>query len=131
VFLGRRPEEQIDTQLYAFYTGLLHAIDDPVFKGGDWDLCERTGWPDNRSFENIVAWAWKKNGDRYLIVVNLSDQQSQGLVKITDHTLQGSHCRLVDALSSGTYYRSGDEMIEQGLYVDLPPWGYHFFRFHA
>jgi len=129
VFLGRRPEEPIDKGLYVFYKELLHAIDDPVFKGGDWNLCERNGWPNNRSFENIVAWAWKKHGGIYLIVINLSDQQSQGLVKVADHMLRGSDFRLADVLSSNVYYRSGDEMIDQGLYVDLPPWHYHFFRF--
>lgn len=129
VFLGRRPEESVNMELYVFYTKLLHAIDDPVFKGGDWTLCERTGWPDNGSFENIVAWTWKKDRDRYLVAVNLSDLQCQALVKASDDALRGSRCRLTDVLSAETYERNGDEMFAQGLYVDLQPWHYHFLRF--
>ena len=129
VFLGRRPEESVNMELYVFYTKLLHAIDDPVFKGGDWKLCERTGWPDNGSFENIVAWTWQKDRDRYLVAVNLSDLQCQALVKASDDALRGSRCRLTDVLSGETYERNGDEMFAQGLYVDLQPWHYHFLRF--
>jgi hypothetical protein len=129
VFLGRRPEEPVNMELYVFYTKLLHAIDDPVFKGGDWKLCERTGWPDNGSFENIVAWTWKKDRDRYLVAVNLSDLQCQALVKASDDALRGSRCRLTDVLSGETYERNGDELFAQGLYVDLQPWHYHFLRF--
>jgi hypothetical protein len=129
VFLGRRPEEPVDKELCAFYTTLLRAINDPVFKGGDWKLCERTGWPDNRSFENIVVWAWKKDPHRYLVTVNLSDQQCQAIVKVADDALRGSHGRLADLLSGETYEYSGDEMLTRGLYVDLRPWHYHFFRF--
>jgi hypothetical protein len=129
VFLGRRPEEPVDKELCAFYTKLLQAINDPVFKGGDWKLCERTGWPDNHSFENIVAWAWKKDADRYLVAVNLSDRQCQAIVKVADDALRGCHGRLRDLLSGETYEYSGDEMLARGLYVDLRPWHYHFFRF--
>jgi len=129
VFLGRRPEEPLDIELSVFYTKLLHAMDDPVFRGGDWKLCERTGWPDNGSFENIVAWTWKKDRDRYLVAVNLSDLQCQALVKASDDALRGSRCRLTDVLSAETYERNGDEMFAQGLYVDLQPWHYHFLRF--
>jgi hypothetical protein len=129
VFLGRRPEEPVDKELCAFYTMLLQAINDPVFKGGDWKLCERTGWPDNRSFENIVAWAWRKDADRYLVAVNLSDHQCQAMVKVADDAVRGCHGRLRDLLSGETYQYSGDEMLDRGLYVDLGPWHYHFFRF--
>ena len=73
VFLDRRPHEAIDHELPVFYTKLLEAINRPVFREGEWSLCERTGWPDNPSFLNLVAWSWRKDDERYLIVVNLSD----------------------------------------------------------
>jgi hypothetical protein len=38
-----------------FYVKLLAAINDPVFREGRWNLCERTGWPDNPSYQNVVA----------------------------------------------------------------------------
>lgn len=129
VFLGRRPQEIVDQDLQEFYKKLTSAIDSPVFKDGNWTLCERTGWPDNRSCENLVCWTWKKDSDRYLIVVNLSDSQSQGLVKVADYELRKASWRLLDALSGETFNRQGDEVFSRGLYVDLGPWRYHFLRF--
>lgn len=129
VFLGRRPPEAVDQELQEFYKKLVLAINSPTFKKGDWTLCERTGWSDNRSCENLVCWAWKKDSDYYLIVVNLSDSGSQGLVKVADHALQAASWHLSDLFSGETFDRQGDQMCSLGLYVDLGPWCYHFLRF--
>ncbi len=67
VFLARRPPELADPALQAFYKKLLDAIDAPVFREGQWELCQCTGWPDNPSYQNLVAWGWVKDNDRYLI----------------------------------------------------------------
>ena len=130
VFLGRRPEEPIDNELQDFYTKLLRAINSPVFREGGWNLCERTGWPDNRSYETVVAWAWNKDGDRYLIVVNLTDSPAQALIKVGFDDLGGNQWRLTDLLSGATYERDGDGMLSPGLYVDLPAWSYHFLQLY-
>jgi hypothetical protein len=90
-------------------------------------LCERTGWPDNQSCQNIVAWLWRKDNERYLIVVNLSDAGAQAEVKIGWDDIAGKTWRLADLMSGAEFERSGDEMAS-GLYVDLGPWSYHFLR---
>jgi Alpha amylase, catalytic domain len=131
VFLGRRPDEPVDHALRDFYTKLLRAINAPIFREGDWSLCERTGWPDNISFENVVAWRWNWNGEVYLIVVNLSDSRSQAQVRVPWNQLQGRQWSLADLLSDAIYDGHGDEMFSPGLYVDLQPWGYHFLRFSS
>jgi hypothetical protein len=128
VFLGRRPEEPVDEELRDFYTKLLLAINSSIFRKGDWSLCDRTGWPDNASFENIVAWSWNGDGDRYLIVVNLSGAVAQAHVQVSWDDLKGKHWRLTDLLSGAVYERDGDEVLSPGLYVDLQPWGCHFLR---
>ena len=128
VFLGRRPDEPIDEDLLAFYRKLLKAIDKPVFRTGDWTLCERSGWADNSSFLNLVAWNWAHNGERYLVVVNLSDTKSEGQVHLP-WTEGGSRTWILnDLLSDVVYERSGSEMISPGLYVELEPWGYNVFE---
>jgi hypothetical protein len=99
-----------------------------AFSDGGWSLCERRGWPDNQSFKNIVAWSWDKNDDRYLIVVNLSDNGSQARVKVPWNDLQSESWRLTDAFSGATYDREGDELSALGLYVDLAPWNFHFLQ---
>ena len=130
VFLGRRPNEPPDKGLEDFYRRLLAAIDNPAFRQGDWRLCERTGWPDNSSFQNIVAWTWRLYNDRWLIVVNLSDSACQALAKLGFDDLAGGQWLLRDLLSGVSYERAGNEMSSEGLYVDLGPWAYHFLRFH-
>ena len=47
VFLGRRPVEPVDPDLQAFYHTLLKAASWEGLRNGNWQLCERTGWPDN------------------------------------------------------------------------------------
>ena len=126
VFLGRAPQEPIDEALGAFYRGLLTALRHHVFKEGDWVLCDRTGWPDNASFENLVCWAWVGDNERYVIVVNLSGGRVQARVRIPWDDIHGQILKLEDALSGAVFDRSGDEMGGEGLYVDLPGWGYHF-----
>ena len=131
VFLARRPDEPVDANLQQFYRDLLQAIDQPVFRNGEWRLCERSGWPDNQSFQNIVAWRWSDEHDFYLIAVNLSDSPAQAQIALGLDQLGGKQWRLSDQLSGAIYDRDGDAMLSPGLYVDLPAWGYYFLRFAA
>ena len=129
VFLGRRPDEAVDQELQGFYKKLLAAINHPVFRGGDWQLCERTGWPDNQSFLSLVAWSWRKEDERYLIVINLSESQAQGQVRIPWLEVAGRKWQLNDLMSGASFERDGDPMLFTGLYVDLGPWNFHFLQF--
>lgn len=129
VFLARRPPESSNPNLERFYRSLLLAIDRPVFRTGAWCLCDRTGWVDNASYQNLVAWTWHDQDERYLVVVNLSDCTSQARIQMPATNLGGATWILLDVLSSTTYERSGDEMHSPGLYVELGPWAYHFFHF--
>ena len=126
VQLGRRPLEPANGNLLGFYQRLLTAADTPAIREGEWQLCERTGWPDNQSCMNLVAWCWRKEDERCVIVVNLSDARSQARVPVPWDDLGGRTWRLTDPLSGRVYKRSGGEMREPGLYVDLEGWGFHF-----
>ena len=126
VQLRRRPDESDDPDLEAFYRSLLSAVRAPALREGEWRLCEGTGWPDNPSCMNLVAWCWRKGEERHLIIVNLSDFRSQARVRMPWDDLAGRSWRLTDALSGAAYDRDGDEMRDPGLYVELEAWGYHF-----
>jgi hypothetical protein len=128
VFLGRRPVEHIDEVLQTFYGELLAAINAPVFRDGEWKLCARSGWPDNLSFQKLVAWSWLRADDRYLIVTNLSDYIVQARIQIPWEDGREETWRLRDALSGATYDREGAEMVGPGLYVELGPWNFSFFQ---
>ena len=121
-FLGRRPQEPIDTERQAFYKKLLTAIHAPVFRQGQWTLCPRSGWPDNSSYQNLGAWSWSNGDDRRLVLVNLSDRAAQARVRVPWDDVGGKVWRLDDALSGSSYDRDGTEIQVEGLYVELAPW---------
>jgi glycosidase len=129
VQLGRGPEEPEDPELKAFYRTLLRAVRAPAFRAGEWLLCERTGWPDNPSYLNLVAWCWRKAEEKHLIIVNLSETRSQARIPLPWDHLTGRSWRLTDALSGAVFDRDGDELRDPGLYVELEAWGYHFLTF--
>jgi hypothetical protein len=131
VFLARRPDEPADDALGEFYRNLLRATSDDAFRNGQWQLCERSGWPDNGSFMNLVAWCRRHDEHRYLIVVNLSDARSQAAVRVPWDDLRGRTWRLNDVLNGESYPRCGDELCGPGIHVDLTPWAWHFFRLHS
>jgi hypothetical protein len=107
VFLSRGPEEEPDADLRAFYSRLLG------LELRDWRLLDVSGWPDNASTRNLVAW----RGAEHLVVVNLSDAPAQGVVPIEVDGV------LTDLLTDARYERSGES-----LYVALDPWGAHAFH---
>lgn len=129
VFLGRRPDELVDEALRAFSRQLMQAVNKPVLRDGDWSLCVRTGWPDNQSFRNLVVWTWRKDEERYLIAVNFSDSSVQAETQLSWADLAGTGWRLQDVLSGAACDRDGNQMLSPGLYVELQPWGFHFFQF--
>jgi hypothetical protein len=131
VFLARSPVEPIDTDLRAFYHTLLVAVEEAGLREGRWQLCERTGWPDNGSYINLVAWCWDQGEARHLIVVNLSQDQSQARVHLPWKDLVGKMWQLTDMLNGDVFERDGSEIQSVGLYVDLPAWRFHFLRFQA
>jgi hypothetical protein len=128
VFLSRRPVEAVDHDLVAFYGRLLKETDCDLFRNGEWRLGESSGWPDNQSCRNILTWCWARDEERYLVVVNFSDATSQALIRVPWDEVREHVWRLDDKLSGETFDRSGNDMRDAGLYVELGPWQYHLFQ---
>lgn len=129
VFLSRRPDELVDTDQQAFYRKLMKIMNRPVFHEGEWILCEPSGWPGNEGFQNLVAWSWSKDQEKYMIAVNFSGSPSQARVPVLWAGLAGRTWHLIDRLSDATYERDGDQMLSPGLYVELGPWACHLLEF--
>ena len=129
VFLGRYPKEQTDETLLAFYRTFLPAVADPTFRNGSWRLCERSGWPGDDRYQNLVAWSWE--GDtRWLIVVNLSDGTAAGLIRAPWDDLRGRMWNLSDPTHPSqdvAFERSGDDLVD-GFFVEMDGWNWHMFR---
>jgi hypothetical protein len=148
VFLSRRPAEALDQDLADWYRRLLVTIDSHRVRAGAWRLLEVTGWPDNDSCRNLLAWSWTAEswtaeswtaeswtGDvsagegrdgRHLVVVNFSGERAQGRIPLGWPDLPGRDWHLAGLLpEGGTFDHAGDELASPGLFVDLPPWQFH------
>ncbi len=126
VFLSRRPDERPDLDLANWYHGLLAAVAGYRVRTGTWRLLEVTGWPDNQSCHNLVAWSWVADpGDRHVVVVNLSGQPAQARIRLDWPDLAGRSWRLTDILSQDVFERDGAELAGAGLFVALGPWRFN------
>jgi glycosidase len=130
--LARGPEEPIDQDLEQFYNRLLAELGESVVRDGRWQLLEcRPAWDGNWTADCFVANSWTGvDGAKRLIVVNYSDHQSQCYVAIPWPEVEGQTWRLRDRMGSVLFERNGTDLAGQGLYLDMPAWGYHVFDLH-
>ena len=124
VFLARRPDEEPDADLRAFYDRLLGALGDDVFHSGRWEQGACSGWDD--TWQNLLCWGWRGERPAKLVVVNFGDTGAAGHVSLPWDEFPGHEWQLDDASSGESYERSGDDL-RTGLYVALEPWAWHLF----
>jgi hypothetical protein len=125
VLLGRRPKEPDDPDLRAFHLELVEGAH--RFRGGQWALSDATGWPDNQSCTQLLAWSWTGGDGRALVIVNYADESASAMVHPRWHDVAGRTWWLDDLLTGNRYERDGDDIAANGLYVALPPWESHLF----
>ncbi|WP_405475729.1 alpha-amylase [Streptomyces canus] len=123
VFLRRRPQEPVDEPLRAFYGRLLPAA--AAVRRGDWRPLTPTGWPDNDTHRDLLAWTWTHADARHLVVVNDSERPAQARLPLPWDDLRGRVCRATDLLTGALYDRDGGELSDCGLFVSLEGWGCH------
>ena len=128
VQIRRGPVEVPDLTLISFYDQLIACLKEPVFREGAWQLLDaRSAWAGNGTHAAFIAFAWSDLDERRLIVVNYSSHPSQCYLALPWDNLSGNTWRLTDRLGTAVYDRSGDDLSNRGLYLDLPAWGYHVF----
>jgi hypothetical protein len=129
--LGRRPDEQPDHDLRAFYERLLAVLAREEVHDGSWRLCEcRAAWPENPTWDRFVVMAWEgTGGGRLLAAVNYGPTRAQCWAQLPFAGL-GRKVVLEDLLGEARHERDGAELGSKGLYLDLPPWGRHAFAVH-
>ncbi|MDP7130875.1 MAG: alpha-amylase family glycosyl hydrolase, partial [Planctomycetota bacterium] len=128
--LGRRPSEPTDTSLLHFYLRLLKCLERDEIRNGEWQLIGcKPAWEDNATFQSFFCYLWEgPKAERLLVVVNYSPVRGQTRVVLPIPEWHGSTIILEDLLGSEWYERDGTEMISDGLYLDLPDWGYNVFQ---
>ena len=130
VFLARRPDEPLDQSLAAWYRSLVAAIATSEMRQGEWRQLDATGWPDNQSCANLLAWSWSGGGtgggaNRFVVVVNLSGAPAQGRVLLPWPDTGAKSWQFTDLLEGTGFDRDGAELQSQGLFVSLDPWQAH------
>lgn len=128
--LGRAPEEAKDEQLAAFYERLLSTLRDDCVLNGDWQLVEcQPAWEQNPTHDNFVVFGWQgSEGERRVVAINYSEQQSQCLARLPSPELGGQAWQLCDGLSDDVYHWNGDDLVQRGLYLDMRPWQAAIYR---
>src|SRR5215831_317963 len=127
VFLSRRPDEPPDRELADWHRWLLAIVGGGVRRGA-WQRLDATGWPDNQSCRNLLAWSWDGDGNRghrHVVVINFSGQPAQGRVPLPWADLPGRTWHLTDLFAGEVFERNGDELAGPGLFVALGPWQFH------
>jgi glycosidase len=128
--LARRLAEPVDPALRDFYERLLACLRRPEVREGRWRLCDcRQSWEGNSTWDAFLAFTWDgAEGRRLLVCVNYGPTQGQCYVTLPMPELRGKQVVLHDLLGTARYERSGDDFAENGLYLDLPAWGYYVFE---
>ena len=130
VHLGRRPSEAVELPLRQFYDRLLDCIHQPAVRNGEWRLLDcNPSWDGNWTWDCFIGFSWQALEELPLLVItNYAANQSQCYLQIPFEKLRGHKIRLQDLMSPAVYERDGDELLAKGLYLDMPPWGYHVFK---
>jgi Alpha amylase, catalytic domain len=128
--LVRAPQEHPDTALKRFYEALIAMLRQSIFRDGDWRLLDCTAaWEGNWTADCFVASLWQgRDGEQRVIAANYAENQSQCYVRLPLPELRGRRVRLQDLMSAAHFDRDGDDLVARGLYLDMPPWGYHVFE---
>lgn len=128
--LVRAPHEVLNTDIQDFYHNLLAVIKQPLFREGQWQLLECvSAWEGNGSWDAFVVFSWEEmNGRRALVTVNYAPHSSQCYVRPPFSDINNKSIELRDLLSVALFYRDGNDLLSRGLYLDMPPWGYHVFE---
>jgi hypothetical protein len=130
VQLCRLPEEPPDPRLQSFYQRLLAALPVTLAQSGTWQLLKPTSaWEGNWTGEDFIGYTWQNvTNKHWMAVINYSSHQSQCHMKLPIAALRGRLCQLHDWFSPALYDRQGDDLVDKGLYLDLPAWGYYLFE---
>jgi len=128
--LVRAPAEPVDPAIAGFYAMLLAALHHEALRDGVWSLLDCSeAWSGNGGTEAFIAWHWQGRGDTWLCAaVNYAPHQGQCFVCLPFAQLAGKSLVFRDLLGPAKYLRSGDDLLQRGLYLDLPPWGHHLFE---
>ena len=123
--------EPPDPGVAKLYRELLRALKrTAVGQGTPTLLVTHPTWPANLSHENLIVVQWRSLREDFdLVVVNLAPHRSQAYLILTVPNLAERNWRMNDLLGAEEYQRYGDDLAQQGLYLDVAPHAAQLFHF--
>ena len=133
VHLGRRPAEEPQPKIAAWYDYLLTALAvSAVGRGHGQLLGPRPAWPENPTAQNFVLVQWEAGAGEFdLVVVNLAPHDSQCYAPLTVDGLAGRHWQVKNMLGAEVYEQSSDDLHRSDLYPEVPGQGPLLLHFQA
>jgi hypothetical protein len=126
--LCRGPAEATDTELAAWYDQLVDLLADHVFRDGAWALAACEPVSRQGAADPFLAWTWRCDGGLWrLVVVNYGPASGRCHVRLPFDDLAGTTVELEDRLTGTRIERLGDDLVRDGLDVELPGWGARVF----
>jgi hypothetical protein len=131
VQLGRRAAEPTEPDIAKLYEQLLTTLPRTAVGQGRGELPKpRSAWGDNATAQNFVIVQWQRQAPEFdLMAVNLAPHRSQCYAPLSVEHLAAHNWAMKDLLGQEFYKRAGDDLHNQGLYLDLPPHGAQLFHF--
>ncbi|MBU6402752.1 MAG: alpha-amylase [Verrucomicrobia bacterium] len=130
VALARRAIEPPQPQVVALYDALLATLPKTAVGAGRAELLRpRPAWSDNPTAEDFVLVQWQASAGGFdVVVVNLAEHRSQCYAPLTIPELSQTNWRLKDLLGDEIHVRRGDDLVNQGLYLDVAAYAAQLFH---
>ncbi len=131
VQLGRRPSEPSQTEVEALYEHWLGVLQGTaVGRGEPSVLIPQSAWHGNESWRTFIVVQWQQSDQALdLVVVNLAPHRSQCYVPLKVPKIGDFNWAMEDLLGDEKYERNGDDLRNQGLYLDVGPFAAQVFHF--
>jgi hypothetical protein len=131
VQLARRLEEPGQVEIRDLYDQLLTTLPGSAVGQGRGELLKpRAAWSDNPTAQNFVIVQWQSRALGFEVVaVNLAPHRSQCYAPLKVQDLTAHNWAMKDMVGQEFYKRSGDDLQNQGLYLDMPAHSAQLFQF--
>lgn len=130
VQLWRRPVEPEAESLRSFYEQLFSLRQDSAMSDGRWRIPKSlSAWEGNPSHKNLFVIVWQKDPSAFeLIVVNYASHRCQCRVRLDEEVAIATDWNLQDCLGTELHHRTRDNLLKEGLYLDVDAWGTQWFH---
>ena len=124
VHITRQPNEREYPALKTYYKRLLDEVSDDIYHHGQWQLFDCYAACDGCMGDyNLLTYGWRQGDDMRLVVLNMSNEWSQGAIDLSPwaNDLRGQDWVLLDTLHRTYIEENGDDVANLGLFVDVEP----------